>query len=102
MVSLCKLPVRFARTSNVSQDFKKTGTLSGFEFAAKNLTNEKNNYASRLPDFGLSPAEAALDFEALAIPVGQEISDIERTHPLEVAAKYQRENSDIFSRLMPN
>jgi hypothetical protein len=43
-----------------------------------------------------------LDFEALAIPVGQEISDIERTHPLEVAAKYQRENSDIFSRLMPN
>jgi hypothetical protein len=40
-----------------------------------------------LPDFALSPGEAALDFEALAIPVGQEIMDTERSHPLEVAAK---------------
>jgi hypothetical protein len=41
MVSLSKLPVRFARTSNVLQDMRKTGVLSGFEFSANNLTDEK-------------------------------------------------------------
>jgi len=90
-----KLFTRHASTSQVTSDVRKanSNSLTGFDI----INSNRGKFASKLPDFDLSPSDAAQNFEALALPTSLEVEGYSRVHPLEIAAKKQRATADIYS-----